>query len=171
MKVSEALGIERQDVSLVYRIYYAFLCSGFMSTLLGVLLPSMQAEYGMSYTLSGAVLSAHQIGNLFAVIIAGFLPYAIGRKQCTLLMSSGIILGLIMMTLTGNPLLLLISFALTGIGRGSLSNIVNVVVSENCGNRTAGMNVLHSCFAVGAFVRSEERRVGKECRSRWSPYH
>ena len=23
-------------------------------------------------------------------------------------------------------------------------------------------------FAVG---RSEERRVGKECRSRWSPYH
>ena len=22
-----------------------------------------------------------------------------------------------------------------------------------------------------AFKRSEERRVGKECRSRWSPYH
>ena len=21
------------------------------------------------------------------------------------------------------------------------------------------------------FTRSEERRVGKECRSRWSPYH
>jgi len=25
--------------------------------------------------------------------------------------------------------------------------------------------------AVIAVVRSEERRVGKECRSRWSPYH
>ena len=23
----------------------------------------------------------------------------------------------------------------------------------------------------GALARSEERRVGKECRSRWSPYH
>ena len=23
----------------------------------------------------------------------------------------------------------------------------------------------------GATTRSEERRVGKECRSRWSPYH
>ena len=22
-----------------------------------------------------------------------------------------------------------------------------------------------------AIIRSEERRVGKECRSRWSPYH
>ncbi len=25
--------------------------------------------------------------------------------------------------------------------------------------------------APSAKVRSEERRVGKECRSRWSPYH
>ena len=24
---------------------------------------------------------------------------------------------------------------------------------------------------IGMLVRSEERRVGKECRSRWSPYH
>ena len=24
---------------------------------------------------------------------------------------------------------------------------------------------------AAAIVRSEERRVGKECRSRWSPYH
>src|SRR2546422_9852937 len=24
---------------------------------------------------------------------------------------------------------------------------------------------------VAALARSEERRVGKECRSRWSPYH
>src|SRR2546429_6659731 len=24
---------------------------------------------------------------------------------------------------------------------------------------------------LGVFARSEERRVGKECRSRWSPYH
>ena len=31
-----------------------------------------------------------------------------------------------------------------------------------------------SCKNVGAILeeaRSEERRVGKECRSRWSPYH
>ena len=35
----------------------------------------------------------------------------------------------------------------------------------------------HDCRHVAVycdnqyFVRSEERRVGKECRSRWSPYH
>ena len=26
-------------------------------------------------------------------------------------------------------------------------------------------------FCVPSIDRSEERRVGKECRSRWSPYH
>ena len=26
-------------------------------------------------------------------------------------------------------------------------------------------------FFQGFTTRSEERRVGKECRSRWSPYH
>ena len=27
------------------------------------------------------------------------------------------------------------------------------------------------CSALDASLKSEERRVGKECRSRWSPYH
>src|SRR2546430_4904532 len=29
----------------------------------------------------------------------------------------------------------------------------------------------HERFTHGTRQRSEERRVGKECRSRWSPYH
>src|SRR2546430_13444836 len=30
---------------------------------------------------------------------------------------------------------------------------------------------LHRAGGVPQVMRSEERRVGKECRSRWSPYH
>ena len=30
---------------------------------------------------------------------------------------------------------------------------------------------IHQTFQDLGLVRSEERRVGKECRSRWSPYH
>ena len=26
-------------------------------------------------------------------------------------------------------------------------------------------------YSLSTGIRSEERRVGKECRSRWSPYH
>ena len=39
-----------------------------------------------------------------------------------------------------------------------------------------GVNLYISAFTFGGGyvvlpMRSEERRVGKECRSRWSPYH
>src|SRR5256885_2795883 len=30
---------------------------------------------------------------------------------------------------------------------------------------------IRNCFVDCGSPRSEERRVGKECRSRWSPYH
>ena len=30
---------------------------------------------------------------------------------------------------------------------------------------------LHDLYKYACYDRSEERRVGKECRSRWSPYH
>ena len=34
-----------------------------------------------------------------------------------------------------------------------------------------GTNTFHSTELFRIYERSEERRVGKECRSRWSPYH
>ena len=39
--------------------------------------------------------------------------------------------------------------------------------------RASGMNTgfYNALMSVLVAVRSEERRVGKECRSRWSPYH
>src|SRR2546426_12540908 len=39
-----------------------------------------------------------------------------------------------------------------------------------CGNGT-WINFGQTCPGGSAPNRSEERRVGKECRSRWSPYH
>ena len=37
--------------------------------------------------------------------------------------------------------------------------------------QTAGEGVTRRVLAYTDGLRSEERRVGKECRSRWSPYH
>ena len=36
---------------------------------------------------------------------------------------------------------------------------------------TAAAHISYMFTEVTAIYRSEERRVGKECRSRWSPYH
>ena len=33
------------------------------------------------------------------------------------------------------------------------------------------LTIMDVCSDMDMVYRSEERRVGKECRSRWSPYH
>ena len=42
-------------------------------------------------------------------------------------------------------------------------NLVDIIVSNN------GYTIIN--ISIKQTTRSEERRVGKECRSRWSPYH
>ena len=55
--------------------------------------------------------------------------------------------------------------------------IVDVPVSavglavQNIANDKKKLFITHSTLAADFHGRSEERRVGKECRSRWSPYH
>jgi len=45
-------------------------------------------------------------------------------------------------------------------------------VSVSVALGTSDPSIVSSSATVdGSNVRSEERRVGKECRSRWSPYH
>src|SRR2546430_522587 len=50
-----------------------------------------------------------------------------------------------------------------------------VIISFLCRHLTpcrASVHTKNRCFrATEGASRSEERRVGKECRSRWSPYH
>ena len=55
------------------------------------------------------------------------------------------------------------------------SDLLNCAVfwDSICDNHNI-IRCIHSivdCMAVLLVARSEERRVGKECRSRWSPYH
>lgn len=146
------LGIEKDDAPLVYCAYFAFFCSGMMTNVLGCVLPYLKDTYGFDYSFQGTLSSIHQIGNLCAVWLSGFLPFAIGRKNSTLIMGSGIVIGLILMALWGNPIVLILAFALVGVGKGTMSNITNVVVGQYAENKTAGLNLLHATFAIGAVI-------------------
>ena len=44
-------------------------------------------------------------------------------------------------------------------------------VANIVGDRAEVLPFIDAGFNPHAQLRSEERRVGKECRSRWSPYH
>ena len=41
--------------------------------------------------------------------------------------------------------------------------------TQSSGIEKIGISTILVVFSIS--LRSEERRVGKECRSRWSPYH
>jgi len=73
------------------------------------------------------------------------------------------VLGIVISSLIPAWECALAGYALVGLG---CSNIVPVLFSAVGRQRTMSTSV-----AVPAISRSEERRVGKECRSRWSPYH
>ena len=46
-----------------------------------------------------------------------------------------------------------------------------IIVSEYCHKCHIEPSFIDLLEEGGLINRSEERRVGKECRSRWSPYH
>ena len=48
-----------------------------------------------------------------------------------------------------------------------VTKFINTVMSD--GKKSTAERILYKSFDI--IKRSEERRVGKECRSRWSPYH
>ena len=48
--------------------------------------------------------------------------------------------------------------------------VVKAQIHSGARGKAGGIIVCNSPLEV-AQARSEERRVGKECRSRWSPYH
>ncbi|QAT48766.1 MFS transporter [Caproiciproducens sp. NJN-50] len=170
MTLAQRWKMQSNDPCLQAAVYFSFFSSGMVSTLLGAVLPSMKADYGMDYLLCGSVLSAHQAGNFAASCAAGLLPCLIGRKKSTVFLCFWSAAGLAVMTLTGNPVFLLLAFLGTGIGRGTLGNICNVVVSENSADRTASLNLLHAVFAAGALL-SPLAAVLAETRLRigWRP--
>src|SRR5258707_14893984 len=61
-----------------------------------------------------------------------------------------------------------------GAGRLALQALIHAATNTGLWKRVSRVFVAHKTIRalIGSLgFRSEERRVGKECRSRWSPYH
>ena len=132
--------------------FYVFAVNGIYAMSLGSLLPLISAEYGLKDTVSGALISAHQVGNLISGFIAGVLPLYLGRKKSIIFLSSFVVMGFSIMILTGNPILLILGFLFTGLSRGSISNFNNSVVNDLSNSSPVALNILHSIFAIGALT-------------------
>ena len=99
--------------------------------------------------------------DLLAAVVLEASP-----KQVKAVVSSGE-----QITITGNGL----NFAAAGLSSNASAgkqikrgSIIRVIKDSNNNWSVSQMPQLEAAFVS---MRSEERRVGKECRSRWSPYH
>lgn len=150
LKPSFYAELDARNQYIIKCCFFVFAVNGLYGMILGSLLPLISSEYGLNNTVSGGLISAHQVGNLIAGFIAGMLPIYLGRKKTILFLCSFVIIGFFIMIITGNPVLLILGFLFTGLSRGSISNFNNTVVNEVSGSSPAALNILHSVFAIGA---------------------
>ncbi|MDO4343693.1 MAG: MFS transporter [Eubacteriales bacterium] len=136
----------------IAQCYYIFFVNGALALMIGSLLPYLRETYGIDYRIAGFLVSAHSIGNLCSSFLGGALPIWLGRKKTALLLCTSGVVAFLLMTVTGNPLLLILAFFLTGINRGAVSNFNNAIINDVSGGKAAALNLLHAFFCTGALL-------------------
>ncbi len=143
----------RQD-KLLRNVLLIFGISGAAAQPLGSLIPFLRSSYGLSYELSGLLLSANSLGNLLGILLSGFLPALLGRRRTILTTGIWMAVAYLIFTLgLGSPALLLCACLMVGFSRGGRGNFSNTMVSTLPGDKAArGFNLLHGAFATGALL-------------------
>ena len=144
--------LNKSQKSLLYTCYFAFLCNGLVTLMLGSLIPDLKATWGLSDTQSGVLLSAYSTGNLVAGFVSGVIPLYLGRRRSIATLSALCVAGMLMVAVFGAPALLFFGFLFAGTGRGSVTNFNNRMVNVLTDGSAAAANVLHSVFALGAVL-------------------
>jgi len=97
--------------------------------------PGIAAEWGISNTALGFVLSAELVGMAIGSIFLGGVADKMGRRQtllgCLVVMS----LGMFLATTATSPIILCIWRVLTGLGIGGMLSCTNATVAEFSNNR------------------------------------
>jgi len=150
--VSVNKGLSSTEKSLFISCFYTFFVNGGLALILGAILPYMKETYNLNYQLTGLLISVHSVGNLISSFIGGVLPVYLGRKKSILLLCSFGVLAFIIMTVTSNPYFLFLAFFFTGLNRGAVSNFNNTIINDIATGKAWALNLLHSVFAIGAFI-------------------
>ena len=142
----------KRKLGVVLNLFYAYMSLGLVLIMLGSILPEMKADYALSYQVGGALLSVQSVGYVLAGLLAGYLPFILGIKVSFILIQLSVTLGFIMLLISGNPVWLLISMFLIGIGKGDITNYNNLLMNIYSEGNAGPLNILHACFAAGAVI-------------------
>ena len=132
--------------------FYTFFISGICAISSGIVVSLLQEQAGFDYGTTGTLLALMNIGNLLAGFAAGTLPGKIGMKRTVVLLTAGYGIGYLIMGVSVFVPALMAAFFLAGLGKGSTINTCTILIGNNSSNRTVGMNLMHSCYALGALL-------------------
>lgn len=150
MKGKRLKDMSKRQRYLIYDFFIAYFAMGLYLILIGSALPSIKADYGISYRIGGLMMSAQQIGYLVTGVCVSMIAQRLSVKAVYLGFGILAFVGLALMMVTGNPFVLLFAMLLTGICKGSTCNFGNQLVSTMSGSNASLLNLAQAFFAVGA---------------------
>jgi len=146
-----------------------FSCLGLGRFGLGMLLPSMGADLGLSYTQMGTISTANFIGYLVSVVASPWMIKRFGESR-TIVFGLFLVAASMAIISQGDGFLWVISFyTLTGFGSGAANVPMMVLVPQWYANkvrgRAAGFMVTGAGFAIifsGLFIPAVNETLGTE---------
>lgn len=133
-------------------VFFTFFMSGFVSVLMGSIMPYIIEDYQISYLHVGKAMALLSTGNLFATFFTGYLVKLLGRRRASVLLSMLTSIGFLMIICLPREEILMVSFFMIGITRGSISNLNNSVVNNMDKGKSRWLNYLHMFYSLGAFL-------------------
>src|SRR5476649_2986966 len=125
-------------------------------------------EFGLTPSGTGMVASAITFGAIIGALFGGYLTDKIGRYRVFMADMFFFVFAALACAFAPNEWVLGGSRFVMGLGVGIDLPVAMAFLAEF--SKLQGRGNKASRVAMWC-PRSEERRVGKECRSRWSPYH
>ena len=147
--------------------FYIFALLGVYTLMVGALVPQIRAEYGISYELSGYLISANSIGMIAMTLIASYTAILFGLKRAYMIQHALVIIGFIGVTISGNPAILLIGMAFIGFARGSTANYSNQIVNDITKSDSRYMNIMGVFFSIGACVAPFFSQFSSDVAGNW----
>ena len=142
----------RDEKFIIRGEFYMFFLLGVYTLMVGTMVPFLRREYGISYEMSGYLLSANSIGIITMGLVASYSAILLGLKRAYMIQHALVIIGLIVVTVSGNYVILVIGMVLMGLSSASTSNYSNQISNDISKSDSRIMNLMGVFFAVGACV-------------------
>src|SRR5690606_8882054 len=131
----------------------AFLALGGLVSLYGPLFPALRERFGVGVDQVGAVVSAHFVGSLAAVVVTGELIRRFGYRRVLTVGAALLALGLAGLAPAPSWALFLTAAGVAGVGFGAVQVAVNLLVARTfLGGAASALNLINAVFGAGAVL-------------------